>query len=194
LALHTDPLYEGQTVLFFDAQADHKANYIDDEVEFDQNESNRVGLYDYSKVGRKRFLPEVRDSHEEEKNEKHMMNSASASQLSNKEVVSWMNLEHINVFEPFSERDWEKIARVLSEMDSYVYFQILPEGQKNYRGLSDAIVNVIPRKFLLLEHKNHGIKSKNPSEDETLPFEGIIQRYIEAQNSKNQKDHLIGKN
>jgi hypothetical protein len=178
--------------LFFDAQAEHKANYIDDENEFDPNDNSRVGVYDFSKVGRKRFLPEAKETHEEEKAERHMMNSASVSQLTNKEIASWMNLEQINIFEPFSEKDWEKIGKVLCEMDSYVYFQILPEGEKNYRSLTDGIINVIPRKFLLLEHNNHGIKNHNPSEDETLPFESIINRYIEAQSNKHQRDHLIG--
>lgn len=120
------------------------------------------------------------------------MGSASVSQLTNKENLSWMNLEQINIFEPYSEKDWDKVARVLTELDSYVFFQILPEGQKHYRSLTDGIINAVPRKFLLLEHKNHGIKNKTPSDDETLPFENIIFRYIQAQSGSKNKDHLIG--
>jgi len=75
----------------------------------------------------------------------------------------------------------------VSETDSYAILQYLPENQKNYLKMSNGIVNILPRKFLLKEYKNHGVLNLNEAEIENLPFEDLKNRTME----KHTKQHTI---
>jgi hypothetical protein len=93
---------------------------------------------------------------------------------------SLLNSQYLQLFEPFSECDWHKIGYTLKKMDCFIAAQFLPEGKRSYRHLSEGILNILPRKFLALEPKNRGILNQKDEVKETLPFEVIIQKSIDA--------------
>jgi hypothetical protein len=75
----------------------------------------------------------------------------------------------LNIYEPLSPQDWEKIQKVVTKSDSIVFIQILPHEQKSPFRLSNHIVNVIPKKYLVNARLNQGFNFEM-NDCASLPF------------------------
>jgi len=191
--LHPDPSFEGQTILFYNGWNEFKTTFASQETEEDQAEitaQDNIGLFDFSLHGRKRIGDkENKEKENQQEGEEEGRGSYQPTSRSEEEEIdrsidpsagSYLNNQTLNIYEPLSEQDWDKVAHVIEELECYVTLQILPEGQKHYRYLSEGVLTVLPRKFLLLEHKNHGILNQHVEPSEFIPFEGILERALES--------------
>lgn len=179
LSFHPYPVYEGHCVIFNNGYELYKEAYgVEQGLEEDSEE--KIAVFDYSRYGRKdngkNYLENV---------------SLTKSKLKNDEGKSFVNKEEISIFEPLSTQDWAKAYKVVKDTDSIAYIQYLPPGKKNYRHLSNGVISVVPRQFLLKEHQNFGINCSNLDQEEKLPFEKAIEKAAEVQSSK-PGGHLEG--
>lgn len=79
----------------------------------------------------------------------------------------------LNIYEPLSPQDWEKIQKVVTKIDAIVFIQILPHEQKSPFRLSNHIVNIIQKKYLVNARLNEGFEFEL-NEYANLPFLNYI--------------------
>ncbi len=175
LSFHPTPLYEGHCVLFNDNFEQYKEKFGVPEG-LEEEEGKQIALIDYSLVERKETTSKpVSDN---PSNLRNKLKVEDTKQLINK--------AEINLQDPLTGQDWLKTYKVVSDTDSIAFLQFLPVGQKNFRPLANGVINIVPRKFLLQEHKNFGINPQTNVQDEALPFEKAFAKGIED-NSKKPK-------
>lgn len=145
-----------------------------DEVEEEEDTSEKLFTKDFSRTGRHRMKVRKADLKEDEEEEDKIK---STQRLEEEEGQSFISRGFSDILKPLSNKEWNILYHVVRDTDSLAFIQFLPKGQKNYLQLNNEICHVIPRKFLLVEYKNAGILSKTDSaatEQEFLPFEKLI--------------------
>jgi len=168
-------LYEGQCIIFYNGYEQYKD--IFGNLETEEEIAKTKALFDFSRSERK-------------DNGKDYIENPSLvkSKLKTEDSKSFMNKEDKSIFEPLSIQDWTKVHKVVSNTDSYAFIQLLPAGKKNYRQLSNGVVSIVPRQFLLKEYQNLGITNIKADSNDKLPFEKILEKVIEPQGKMVQFD------
>lgn len=145
--------------------------------EGEEEGEEKVALYDYSLHGRK-------------DTGKDYTEKSAKNRLKNESSKSFLNKKEISIYEPLSCLDWTYIYKIVKETDSVAFLQLLPHGKKNYRHLSNGIVSIILRQFLLKEHQNLGIQHPNADQETKLPFEKIIEKGVEVYSESQPEDFI----
>ena len=147
---------------------------------------DEIGTLDYS------LLPRKRIDHKAMKLDAITELKNDPLQTIQQRNPSFLNKEKYDIFEPFSSNDWHKLLYVVLDTDSYGFLQFLPKDKVNHMKMTNGIINIIPREYLLKEYKNFGILNLKETPIDTLPIEFFIQRTFEKNIVVHKEQHHHG--